>query len=152
MIAYGKKLEGLAAYEPDHGEYKVALNANESFITIDGPLKEAMMAAVEQVQWNRYPDPYATKLCQGFADFFKVDANLVTAGNGSDEIIGLLMNCLLQPGDKVLTTQWDFSMYEFYAYMNGCETITLEKKDDLSIDVQQLIETTNDQQVQLLMF
>lgn len=50
------------------------------------------MAAVMAVDFNRYPDPYAVELCEKCAAFFGVDPSMAVAGNGSDELIGLIVS------------------------------------------------------------
>ena len=58
----------------------------------------------------------------------------------------------LQKGEKVLTLAPDFSMYRFYTSITENPCITLDKGEDLRIDVQQVIDTINREQVRLLIF
>ena len=68
----------------------------------------------------------------------------VIAGNGSDEIILLLMLTLLDKNDQVAVAAPDFSMYGFYADMVGAEVNTFIKKDKFSLkDFGKFVEKTN---------
>ena len=81
------RFKGREAYSPGGKPCPVVLNANESFVRPSAELMEEFQAILANCDFNRYPDPRATALCQAFADLFKVDWQNVTAGNGSDELI-----------------------------------------------------------------
>ena len=53
-----------------------------------------MRKALEETALNRYPDPYAQKVCGLFASFYGISPELVTAGDGSDELISIIMTIL----------------------------------------------------------
>jgi histidinol-phosphate aminotransferase len=117
-----KKLDGFTAYEPLTGEYPVRLDVNESFIDVPA---DKVARAIEKVKLNRYPDPYATEAVGAFARLFGVEPRQVTAGNGSDELIGLIAAGLLEKGDKLATVSPDFPMYAFYASLYEVEVVRL---------------------------
>lgn len=56
-------------------------------------------------------------------------------GCGADELIDLLMRCVLDPGDSILDTPPTFTMYKFDAAVNNAKVITVPRKEDFSIDV-----------------
>ena len=152
MFELPKKLDSFTPYEPLTGDYPVRLDVNESFIEI--PADEVVRAVMEigRVKLNRYPDPYATADVNAFAELFGVDSRCVTAGNGSDELIGLIMAGLLQKSDKVLTLAPDFSMYSFYAKLHELQVIELDKDEELEINVDEVIEYINQNDVKCLIF
>ena len=110
-----EKLRTMTAYEPVIGNYAVRLDANESFLPLPDWLQRDILSAVEQTPLHRYPDPWATGVRQLAAERFGVDAALIVAGNGSDELIGLIMASMAPRCGRVLLTDPDFSMYRFYA-------------------------------------
>lgn len=146
------KAEALTPYDPVTGSYQVRLDANESFILPDDALAEKLQAKLTEVLFNRYPDPLAQKLCECFAEYYGINPSAVTAGNGSDELIGLIMNAFLMKGDKVLTLAPDFSMYRFYAQLNECGCDVLEKRDDLTVDVERLKQMLSSGAYKMLIF
>jgi len=108
--------------------------------------------AVMEVSFNRYPDPNATELCQAFADSYSVKPGLVTAGNGSDELISVIMTSFLQKGDKVLTLAPDLSMYAFYAELAEGEILKLPKNPDFTIDIDGVISKVKAEDVKIVIF
>ncbi len=152
MFQLNEKVKNLTPYEPISGTYEIRLDANESFLTVPEEIENEMVLALKNVALNCYPDPMATKLIKGFADYFDVDANCVTAGNGSDEIISVIMNAFLQKGDKILTLEPDFSMYRFYAEIAECESVKYQKNDNLDVNIDDVIALANSENVRIIIF
>lgn len=152
MFQLNEKVKNLTPYEPISGTYEIRLDANESFLQVPEEIENEMVEALKNTALNRYPDPMASGLVKGFADYFKVDANCVTAGNGSDEIISVIMNAFLQKGDKILTLEPDFSMYRFYAEIAECESVRYQKNENLDVDIDEVIKVANAEKVRIVIF
>lgn len=152
MFQLNEKVKNLTPYEPISGNYEIRLDANESFLAVPEEIENEMVEALRNTALNRYPDPMATKLVKGFADYFNIDANCVTAGNGSDEIISVIMNAFLQKGDKILTLEPDFSMYRFYAEIAECASVKYQKNENLDVDIDEVIKIANAEKVRIVIF
>ena len=85
------KLRNLPKYDPVTEIYRVRLDANESFLEMPEDIKKEILEAISKVEFNRYPDPNATELCKKFGELFDVKPELLTAGNGSDELISIIV-------------------------------------------------------------
>ena len=147
-----EKLRNLEPYQPNIGQFHVRLDANESFISLPENIRKEIGEKVSQVEFNRYPDPYAVELCDKFAKYFNVPSDLVVATNGSDELLFLLTSCFANAGDKLMMVKPDFSMYGIYAELAGMQVEVFEKDDNLQIGVDALIAAAKEKQVQILMF
>ena len=152
MFQLNEKVKNLTPYEPISGTYEIRLDANESFLKFPEEIEEKMVEALKNTAFNRYPDPNATKLVEGFSNYFNIDSNCVTAGNGSDEIISVIMNAFLQKGDKILTLEPDFSMYRFYAEIAECESVKYQKNENLDVDIDDVITLANSEKVRIVIF
>ena len=152
MFQLNEKAKNLTPYEPISGTYEIRLDANESFLKFPEEIEEKMVEALKNTAFNRYPDPMATKLVDGFSKYFNVNPECVTAGNGSDEIISVIMNAFLQKGDKILTLEPDFSMYRFYAEIAECESVKYQKNDDLDVNIDDVIALANSEKVRIVIF
>ena len=132
---FANKLKNLEPYKVDTNNYFARLDANESFIGASQEMLNCFTSILRRTDFNRYPDPDATRLCEAFADFYGIESANVAAGNGSDEIISILMNSFADKNDSVMTFTPDFSMYNFYAQLAELECVSLPKtKDSLQID------------------
>lgn len=147
-----KKLRKLAPYQPDITQGAVHLDANESFLELSDQLKTKIAEKIREISYNRYPDPLAAGACGAFARRYGVPAELVTAGNGSDELISLIMGTFVDKGGKVLMTRPDFSMYRFYCSISECEPVVLGKAGDLNFDPDKLIALALKEKVSLVIF
>lgn len=146
------KIRDLKPYDPIEGEYQIRLDANESFLSVPPEIKDGILREVERVAFHRYPDSLAKEVSVAFANYYGIDPALVTVGNGSDESISVIMSAFLMKGDKVLTVSPDFSMYHFYASIVEAESVELKKEEDLSISVDKLIQTAQQEQINMIIF
>lgn len=147
-----EKLRDLVPYDPISGNFEIRLDANESFFQVDEEILAAFKESLSQVQFNRYPDPYARRLNESFASFYGIDPAYVTAGNGSDELIGVITSSFLEKGDTVVTFAPDFSMYRFYASIYEAKNIDVSKEKSLAIDVDKAIARIREEKAKMVIF
>ena len=151
MYTLNHKLRALTAYAPVEAGDCVRLDANESFL----PLPEAALAAakeaVDGTSFNRYPDPAAGELCRAFAAYYGVKPELVTAGNGSDELISVIFAGFLLRGQAFATLEPDFSMYAQGGHLAEARHVKIEKPG-WAVDVEGAIEACAREGVSLLIF
>ena len=151
MYELNEKLRALNAYAPVEAEGCVRLDANESFLSLPNDILTAARSAIDSIEFNRYPDPAAGKLCRAFAAYYNVNAEHVVAANGSDELISVIFSSFLMRGEAFATLEPDFSMYAQGGYLAEARHVAI-KKPGWSIDVDQVIETCNKENVRLLVF
>ncbi|WP_195975260.1 histidinol-phosphate transaminase [Hydrogeniiclostridium mannosilyticum] len=152
MYQLNEKIRDLKPYDPISGDYAIRLDANESFLPLPDSVLAEMAEAVQQIPYNRYPDPLASALCQSFAEAYCLPPELVTAGNGSDELISMICTAFLMRGERAMTVEPDFSMYRFYAALSEAEVICFHKDVGLKINTDALIRAVCEQKVRLLLF
>lgn len=88
----------------------------------------------------RYPQGGNPRLRKALADKHKVDPERIAVGNGSDEIIDMLMRILCEPGkDSIVCFEPCFSIYPIQARINGLETRRQPLEKDFSFDFEKLL-------------
>jgi len=122
----------IAAYVPgSHSipgvEIKAVLSANENPLGASPRAVAAYRAMAEKL--HRYPEGGSTVLRQALAKQYGLDAARIVCGNGSDELLGLLVHAYAGPGDEVLYSQYGFLMYPIAAKANGATPVTAPEKD-----------------------
>ena len=152
MYQLNDKIKNLVPYEPISGTYDIRLDANECPVNLPDDIRAQLKERLDEIAFNRYPDPLAERLVNSFAEYYRVDPEFVTAGNGSDELIFLIESAFLQKGDKMLVVAPDFSMYNFYSSICEVKCESFLKADDLEIDVDALINTVNSEGIDLVIF
>lgn len=86
---------------------KLASNENP-----EGPLPavlEAINRAARDI--NRYPDGAAYKLTRALAAHLDVDPRAILLGNGSNEVLDMLVRALLSPGENFIHSEHSFIVY-----------------------------------------
>ncbi|XP_020221777.1 histidinol-phosphate aminotransferase, chloroplastic [Cajanus cajan] len=115
----------------------VKLDANENPY---GPPPE-VMEALGSIQFPYvYPDPESRSLRAALAQDSGLEAEYILAGCGADELIDLIMRCVLDPGDKIVDCPPTFTMYEFDAAVNGALVIKVPRRPDFSLNVEEIVE------------
>ncbi|KAK4399754.1 Histidinol-phosphate aminotransferase, chloroplastic [Sesamum angolense] len=115
----------------------VKLDANENPY---GPPPEVFEALGSMRFPYIYPDPESRRLRAALAEDSGLESDYILAGCGADELIDLIMRCVLEPGDKILDCPPTFTMYEFDAGVNGAVVIKVPRKSDFSLDVKRIVE------------
>ena len=146
------KIKYMTPYEPISGSYPIRLDANESFLQPDEMLQLKIIEAVAGISMNRYPDALAADVCAAFAKRFQVQPDNVVAGNGSDELISVIIAGMLQKGEPLLTLAPDFSMYRFYGELQELNLVTLQKGKDLTVTAKEIIKAAKQAGAKAIIF
>ena len=139
MYELNSKLKKVEPYDPVEGDYKIRLDANESYYNINNELGDKIAGEIKKISLNRYPDPMASGAIKAFAEYYNIPEKFVTAGNGSDELISIIAGCFLEKGDKILTLSPDFSMYAFYGSLYELNVEAMQKEPNLQISIPKVI-------------
>ncbi|KZV21810.1 histidinol-phosphate aminotransferase, chloroplastic-like [Dorcoceras hygrometricum] len=115
----------------------IKLDANENPY---GPPPEVFEALGSMRFPYIYPDPESRRLRAALAEDSGIEAEYILAGCGADELIDLIMRCVLDPGEKIVDCPPTFTMYEFDASVNDAIVIKVPRKSDFSLDVKRIAE------------
>ena len=127
----------LTPYSSARDEYEgsgsVFLDANE--------LPEAFPGMPPGV--NRYPGREPQDLMEKLAAVKGIDQDRIYLGNGSDEIIDLLMRCFCRPGkDQIMVFPPTFGMYAVRARVNNLEVINVNLDQNFQINPEKVVQST----------
>ena len=113
------------------GRADVFLDANESWEGPDSGI-------------NRYPDPFCRELRQAIAGSMGFPFDMTAIGNGSDEIIDLLIRMFAYPGrDAIMVERPTYGTYSVFASISGVEVIDVPLTPSLDLDENAMIDTVN---------
>ncbi|CBE69294.1 MAG: histidinol-phosphate transaminase [Candidatus Methylomirabilis oxygeniifera] len=132
-------LTAYRAEEPRPGLIK--LDANESPFLLPEELRRELRCALDQVDVHRYPDAKADRLRSVLAAQLRVSPESLVLGNGSDELIQLLLLATSGPGATALAPVPTFSMYELIARAHGLRFEGVPLGPRFEPDLPTLIET-----------
>ena len=112
----------------------IRVNANIS----DDELKD-IIEDVVKLKFNRYPDSECNELRELYGKVIGVNKENLIAGNGSDEMISLIISSQITRRKVVLTIDPDFSMYDFYTSLSDGVIKKYKTEDNGSFSVNKFI-------------
>lgn len=127
-VAGARAIEGAAQV--------VKLSSNESPL---GPSPKALSAyqAVGPTLF-RYPDASQSGLRSAIGQVYGIEPDRVVCGNGSDEVLALLIRAYAGPGDEVILSQYCFAMCYTHAQVQGAELV-VSPEPDCRISVREIL-------------
>lgn len=109
----------------------IKLDANENPY---GPSPRAIAAVASYPYYAIYPDPDQTPLRRALSAYSGQPIERIMCGNGSDEIIDLLMRLFVEPGDVVVESPPTFGMYSFNTGVVAGRTVAVGRDHDFRVD------------------
>lgn len=111
--------------------YKLA--SNENPLGTSSKIIQALQSHLREQY--RYPDPACYDLVQQISKSWNVPASQIGIGNGSNEIIDLLIRIFCEPGDSILTSEAAFVAYKVCAQAARVKVRTVPLRADLTMDL-----------------
>jgi histidinol-phosphate aminotransferase len=78
---------------------------------------------------SRYPDGSARAMREAIGAYYGLDPARIICGNGSDEIINLVIQAYGGPGTELLMSAHGFSIYDIFGRLAGGAVIKLPERD-----------------------
>ena len=121
--------------QPGPGEKVIKLNTNENPFP-PSPRVMEVIRTLDPEHLRRYPSPKADAIRAVAARVHGVSDDMILAGNGSDEILAIVMRTYLGPGDTLAYRDPTYSLYPVLACEgeNRVRTVAWEANWDLPID------------------
>lgn len=136
----GKPVEQLLREKGISEAVKLASNENPYGIS------PKTIAAIQKVagEVNRYPDGNCTKLRQVLSEALNVQADQIVLGNGSNEVLELLIRTFAGQGDEVVFSQRGFIVYALAAQAAGATAVSVPESDGLSHDLEAMVQAVTE--------
>ncbi len=122
-----------------HIKKVIKLASNENPL---GPSPKALLALQKaRSSLHRYPDSSAYQLKQRIVKHFgnSLAADRLIIGNGSNEVIDLLIRAFSIPGDQIVTSQAAFIAYKVSAQVHGVQTLAVSLDSEMNYDLSEML-------------
>lgn len=114
----------------------IKLSSNEGAL---GPSPKALAAyEAATADLSIYPEGSAEILRHAVGAAFGLDPARIVCGNGSDELITLMANAFLRPGDEVLFSEHAFLVYKIATLANSGVPVSVKEKNR-TVDVDAML-------------
>ncbi len=108
-----------------HCAAPIKLSANESRLGPSPAAIDAWHAIGKSL--GQYPDGTQTELREAIASTFGLVADQILCGNGSDELLSLLIRAYVAPGDEVVFSRYSFAMAMVHATAQGAKVVIADE-------------------------
>jgi len=115
----------------------VKLASNENPLGPSPMALEAIRRSAENL--HRYPNSGSYDLCQHLSRQLNIKCENIVLGNGSDDLIAMLAQVLLQPGDEAVLPEPSFLFYEIVIQSSGAVAVGIPLKAETT-DLDRMLE------------
>ena len=135
MSYFRSNIERMAGYtpgkQPKDGKY-VKLNTNENPYPPSQKVLDAIQKAVNK-DLRLYPDPLAVEAKEKIASVLGVKPGQVILGNGSDDILTIIIRSFVGYNEKVAVPYPTYSLYETLIEFQEGELCNVDFREDFSL-------------------
>lgn len=132
-------IKSLEEYKPNNMPYRIKLDANEGKNILFQDINKTGIQFSEEFDINLYPDSEASLLRTEIGKYLNINPDNIVAGNGSSEMIELVMKTFIDKDDIILSFVPTFSMYSIFSKIYSAKFIGIKSNDDFSTDMDVLI-------------
>lgn len=129
------KVLEMQPYQVANSSGMIKLNNMESPYKLPDDMRQALGTVLAMTNINRYPNPHSSSLVAKIKSVFALPASCdVLLGNGSDELIQLILLATMRPSASVLAPAPSFVMYQQTAEILGMNYHKVDLNADFSLD------------------
>ncbi len=136
MKFWNQHLKNLKPYIPGEQPKKldlvIKLNTNEN----PYPPSPRVISRLEKIHSRAlalYPEANWNTLRKALGQQYQINEDCIFCGNGSDEILSLIVRCFMSPGDEVVIPYPNYSLYETICQSYGIQYNYIQSDDNFII-------------------
>lgn len=131
VLPHVAAMDGYVPGEQPKDDDFVKLNTNENPYPPSRAVRDAIAAACDDLLL--YPDPSAREVRERVAQLYGVDADGVLVGNGSDELLSVLVRATTAPGAGVAYPVPTYSLYDTLVALQNAVAVRVPYGDDFTL-------------------
>ncbi len=137
-----KNVRNLDAYHLELEEIPVKLNQNENPFDWSKSIKNEVAEFCKKRSWNRYPDFIPNNLKADLSEYTGVPSDSIIAGNGSNEMLLVLLLSLTDYHEPVIICQPSFTLYQLLSKGLGRYPCEVYFNQDLTFNIDDIIKAS----------
>ena len=131
-----KKFSSIGGYQkPELIQDSVKLDSNENYIIPKQFQNDIISSARKNSDIREYPLGGVERLINMISKFTKIHSSMIGVGNGSDQILDLILSHFGSKQTTVLTSNPTFRFFEERCKLYGIPLITIPFSNDMKLDV-----------------
>jgi histidinol-phosphate aminotransferase len=124
--------------QPPRGTPIIKLNSNENAYP-PSPEALAVLRNIDGEWLRRYPEPFGGQFRQAASQVLGVPDDWIIVGNGSDELLSIVIRACSEPGRKVVYPMPTYVLYRTLTEMQAAEIIEIDYQENYTLPVKELI-------------
>jgi histidinol-phosphate aminotransferase len=135
-----KKFSTIGGYQkPELIQDSVKLDSNENYVIPKQFQNDIISSARKNSDIREYPLGGVEKLINSISKFIKIPSSMIGVGNGSDQILDLILSNFASKQTKVLTSNPTFGFFEERCKLYDIPLIAIPFSDDMKLDVKDFL-------------
>jgi len=140
----------IAEYNLKQYPCRIKLNQNENPYELPSEIKQEILSRIAAEQWSRYPAFVPQKQIEKVAIFAGWRKDGVLLGNGSNDVLQLIISCVLERGRTVVISQPTFTLYKLLAQSLGAAVREVPMVGSFLFDVNNIINVANESNASMI--
>ena len=142
MTYFRQNIDALSAYvpgeQPPSDAKVIKLNTNENPYP-PAPAALQVLRELDGELLRRYPHPMARAFREAASLALGVPADWILVGNGSDDLLTMIMRACAEPGRRVVYPMPTYVLYRTLAQIQDAEVVEVPFHEDYSLPIEPLI-------------
>ena len=135
-----KEFSTIGGYQkPELNENSLKLDSNENYVLSKQFQNNIVSGAIKNSDVREYPLGGVERLIKMISKFVKVPISMVGVGNGSDQILDLILSNFASKQTKVLTSNPTFGFFEERCKLYSIPLIAIPFSDDMKLNVKDFL-------------
>jgi len=140
-----KKYSSIGGYKkPDLIKDAVKLDSNENYVIPKQFQNDILLSAKKNSDIREYPLGDVERLIDGISKFIKIPSSMIGVGNGSDQILDLILSNFASNETKVLTSNPTFGFFEERCKLHSIPLIAIPFSNAMKLDIKDFIKQSGD--------
>lgn len=143
MTSYFRpSIDAMAGYvpgeQPKPGTNIIKLNTNENPYP-PSPAAMEVLRSLDSEWLRRYPDPFANEFRQAISEALGVPADWIIVGNGSDDVLNVLIRACAEGERKIVYPMPTYVLYRTLAEMQPADRVEIPYGEDYQLPIEELV-------------
>ena len=135
-----EKYSKLSGYKkPEKYSNVIKLDSNENYAVSQEFLKKMITEAKENIDVREYPLGGTERLVQSISKYLGLPKEMIGVGNGSDQIIDLILSTFASKETKILTSDPTFGFFEERCKLYSIPTIKIPFNKNMTLDLEKFL-------------
>jgi len=133
-----KEISSIGGYKkPELQQDSMKLDSNENYVISKQFQSDIISGAKKKSDVREYPLGGVERLIQMISKFTKIPVSMIGVGNGSDQILDLILSNFASKQTKVLTSKPTFGFFEERCKLYSISMIALPFSNDMKLDIKE---------------